>query len=245
MTLLEDHIRIARRFQRSIRIDTDLRDARALEGFICPESSAQVLLTMARHVSESGQGAFTWTGPYGSGKSSLVVALSALLNGNKEMQQEAAKVFGRVLAKAIWDVFPTGAKGWKIVPVVGRRDDAIRVLGEAIEAAALVDRSPRAGWTEKNLLETIAEVSRRISRNHGGLLLFIDEMGKLLEGAAHEGNDLYIFQQLAEMASRSKGRIIIVGVLHQSFEEYAHRLSRLHRAMYEMSGPKFRGDSSI
>ena len=226
MTLLENHIRIARRFQRSIRIDTDLRDARALEGFICPESSAQVLLTMARHVSESGQGAFTWTGPYGSGKSSLVVALSALLNGNKEMQQEAAKVFGRVLAKAIWDVFPTGAKGWKIVPVVGRRDDSIRVLGEAIEAAALVDRRPRAGWTEKNLLETIAEVSRRISRNHGGLLLFIDEMGKLLEGAAHEGNDLYIFQQLAEMASRSKGRIIIVGVLHQSFEEYAHRLSR-------------------
>jgi Family of unknown function (DUF6079) len=226
MTLLVDHIRIARRFQRSIRIDTDFGDARALEGFVCPESSGQILSTMARHVIESGQGAFTWTGPYGSGKSSLVVALSALLNGNKALQQNAEKVFGRVLAKAIWDAFPTGARGWKIIPVVGRRDDAVNVLGEAIEAAGLIDRKPRGGWTEKNLIETLADVLRRITRNHGGLLLFVDEMGKFLEGAAHEGKDLYIFQQLAEMASRSKGRFIIVGVLHQSFEEYVHRLSR-------------------
>ena len=50
----------------------------ALEGFVCPQSSAVVLETMAQHLSGSGQGAFTWTGPYGSGKSSLVVALSAL-----------------------------------------------------------------------------------------------------------------------------------------------------------------------
>ena len=229
MTLLAEHIRIARRFQRSIRIDTDLGDVRALEGFVCPESSAQVLLTMARHVTETGQGAFTWTGPYGSGKSSLVVALSALLNGNKELQQHAARVFGRALAKAIWSAFPTGARGWKIVPVVGRRDDAIAVLGEGIEAARLIDRKPRGGWSEKNLVETLADVSRRIVRNHGGILLFVDEMGKFLEGAAHESKDLYIFQQLAEMASRSKGRFIIVGVLHQSFEEYAHRLSHAMR----------------
>ena len=78
---LADHLHIERRFLRSIRIDTDVRDIKALEGFVCPASSAEVLLAMARHVSETGQGAFTWTGPYGSGKSSLVVALSALLNG--------------------------------------------------------------------------------------------------------------------------------------------------------------------
>ena len=55
-------IRIARRFQRAIRIDTDLGDPAALEGFICPRSAAEVLETMARHVSEDGQGAFTWDG---------------------------------------------------------------------------------------------------------------------------------------------------------------------------------------
>ena len=38
---------------------------------------------MANHISQTEQSAFTWTGPYGSGKSSLVVALSSLLSGKK------------------------------------------------------------------------------------------------------------------------------------------------------------------
>ena len=51
-------------------------------------------------------------------------------------------------------------------------------------------------------------------------------MGKFLEAAARDSSDIYILQQLAEAASRSNGRFLIVGVLHQAFEEYAHRLSR-------------------
>ena len=51
-------------------------------------------------------------------------------------------------------------------------------------------------------------------------------MGKFLEGASHDDSDIYIFQQLAEMASRSNKRLIVIGVLHQAFEEYAQRLSR-------------------
>ena len=50
-------------------------------------------------------------------------------------------------------------------------------------------------------------------------------MGKFLEAAAQNNADVYILQQLAEAASRSKGRFLIIGVLHQAFEEYAHRLS--------------------
>ena len=51
-------------------------------------------------------------------------------------------------------------------------------------------------------------------------------MGKFLEGAAQDGTDIYFFQQLAEIASRSDRRLIVIGILHQAFEEYAHRLSR-------------------
>ena len=72
---LADHVHIERRFLRSIRIDTDVRDIKALEGFVCPASSAEVLLAMARHVSETGQGAFTWTGPYGSSSTHLLFHL--------------------------------------------------------------------------------------------------------------------------------------------------------------------------
>ena len=108
---LNERVRIARRFLRSVRIDTDLGEATALEGFVCPQSSADVLITMVRHVSETGQGAFTWTGPYGSGKSSLVVALSALLNGDTVLQREAARVFGQKLTKEIWNAVADRREG--------------------------------------------------------------------------------------------------------------------------------------
>lgn len=222
---MKERVRVARRFLRSIRIDTDLNDAKALDGFVCPQSSRDVLLTMARHVSETGQGAFTWTGPFGSGKSSLVVALSALLNGNASLQKQAARVFGRTTARAIRDALPSGTEGWRILPVVGRRDHPVRVLGEAIRAAKLVPRRPRGGWTESNLIRAMTKAASSNPRSCGGLIVFIDEMGKFLEAAAQDGVDIYAFQQLAEAASRSDGRLLIIGILHQAFEEYAHRLS--------------------
>lgn len=222
---LNKRVRIARRFLRSIRIDSDLGDVAALEGFVCPQSSADILLAMARHVSATRQGAFTWTGPYGGGKSSLVVALSALLNGNAGLQKEAAKVFGTKLAKVIHGALPTGTKGWRILPVVARRDDPVIVIGEAVKQTRLVSRQPRGGWTESNLIAALTDAAAEKPRTHGGLVLFIDEMGKFLEAAAQDGSDIYILQQLAEASSRSNGRFLIVGVLHQAFEEYAHRLS--------------------
>ena len=223
---MSERVHIARRFLRAVRIDTDLRDANALEGFVCPQSSADVLLTMARHVSEAGQGAFTWTGPYGTGKSSLVIALSTLLNGDANLQKQAAKVFGRRLTTAIWTALPPGPKGWRVVPVVGRRDHPVRVMGEALQAKGIVARAPRGGWTEGDLIQAVAEAAAANPRSCGGLVIFIDEMGKFLEAAAQDGTDIYVFQQLAEAASRSNGRLLVVGLLHQAFEEYSNRLSR-------------------
>ncbi|MGI9250001.1 MAG: ATP-binding protein [Pseudohongiellaceae bacterium] len=223
---LNKRVHITRRFLRSIRIDSDLGDTTALEGFVCPQSSADILSTMARHVSESGQGAFTWTGPYGSGKSSLVVALGALLaSSGRKLQGKAAKIFGRKLTSDIHGAMPTGSRGWRILPVVARRDSPVAVIGEAMKNAGLIKRLPRGGWTGSNLITALTRVATEKPRIHGGLILFIDEMGKFLEAAVRDSSDIYLFQQLAEAASRSKGRFLIVGVLHQNFEEYAHRLS--------------------
>jgi hypothetical protein len=229
MTNPSNSVHIARRFQRSVRIDTDLGDPKALEGFICPRSSTDVLLTMAQHVKETGHGAFTWTGPYGAGKSSLVVALSALLNGNNELRNRAAKVFGRETASVLWKKLPIGTKGWRVLPVVGRREHPVRVVGEAIEQSDFTTAKSRGVWTEKRLIESLGEIAARSPKSYGGLIVFIDEMGKFLEAAAQESTDIYFFQQLAEAASRSEQRLIVIGVLHQAFEEYAHRLSHQMR----------------
>lgn len=225
--MLRDDVHIARQFLRSIRIDTDLDDPKALEGFICPRTSAEVLLSMANHVEKTGQGAFTWTGPYGSGKSSLLVALSALLSGDNKLRQYASnKVFTKETANSIWKAMPTEKKGWRVVPVVGRREEPVQVIGEALQKTGLISHTSRRRWSEDRLIEVISETTKSVSKSHGGLIIFLDEMGKFLEGAAHDGSDIYIFQQLAELAARSRGRLLIIGVLHQAFEEYVHRLSR-------------------
>lgn len=222
---MQDRVHIARRFLRSIRIDEDLANPKALEGFICPQSSADVIAAMARHVSETGQGAFTWTGPYGSGKSSLVVALSALLSGSNELRKQAGRILPKGLAGSVAKALPPREKGWHVVPVVGSRADPVEVIGRAISDTGLVGRRPRGGWTEDKVVQTLRDSAANEDSPHGGVILFVDEMGKFLESAAIEGTDLYLFQQLAEIASRSNGRLIIVGILHQAFEEYAHRLS--------------------
>ena len=223
---LTDRVRIARRFQRSIRIDTDLKETTALEGFVCPQSSAVLLETMAHHVSETGQGAFTWTGPYGSGKSSLVIVLSAALCGQTKARQLAAQILGAPTSEEIWKALPPGEKGWRILPVVGRRERPAQVVGEAISKQRLVRNGPTELWTEEAVFDTLTRIAKRAPKQNGGLLVFIDEMGKFLEGAAYDGTDIYFFQQLAELASRSNGRLVVVGILHQAFEEYTHRLSR-------------------
>ena len=228
MTTLADRVNVARRFRRSIRIDTDLSDPTALEGFLCPPSSAAVLRTMAKHIAESGQAAFTWTGPYGTGKSSLVIALSAALNGGSK-KEGTSHLLGVETTEVLLEALPPRAEGWRILPVVGRRDDPAQVVGEAIERARLVRNGGNGVWSDDYVFDALSRIAKRTPTKRGGLIVFIDEMGKFLEGATYDGTDIYFFQQLAEIASRSNNRLIVVGILHQAFEEYAYRLSRQMR----------------
>ena len=225
MTLLSEQVRVARRFQRSVRLETDIGDAAALDGFRCPASSAAVLTTMAEHVSGTGQGAFTWTGPYGAGKSSLAVALAHAL-GRHAAADLARVALGTETTNILREALPPGPSGWRALAVTGRRSLPSLVIGEAMLRARLVRQAPDEGWTDESVVDRLGQISRRAPSERGGLIVFIDEMGKFLEAAAHEGTDIYILQELAELASRSDGRLIVVGILHQSFDEYALRLSR-------------------
>ena len=81
-------------------------------------------------------------------------------------------------------------------------------------------------WQEQQVLEELSDIATSDPESSGGLLVIVDEMGKFLEGAARDVSDVYFFQQLAELASRSNGRLVFIGILHQAFDEYSHRLSR-------------------
>jgi hypothetical protein len=224
--MLADCIVVARRFQRSVRIDTDLRAASALQGFVCQGSGKTALETMARLVLESGQRAFTWTGPYGGGKSSLALALGNYVSADVALHKTARALLEDV--SFLDEAFPSGPEGWLVVPVVGRRSDPIEAIRTAL-AAAIVAEPTRARTRRRQPEKSGADVIDRLlaeadARPSEGVLLILDEMGKFLEGAAAEGTDIHFFQELAETAGRCKGRLIVIGVLHQAFEQYGARL---------------------
>ncbi len=223
---LSGRVKVTQRFQRAVRIDFDLDRADTLEGFICPQSSAEVLQTMAHHIAGDSHGAFTWTGPYGTGKSSLAMALSALLSGKPSLRDSAASSLGEQTASVVWQALPPRKTGWRILPVVGRRERPAQVMGEALEACGFATQAGSGKWTEKQVLSSLTRIANEHPRASGGLMVLVDEMGKFLESAAYEGSDIYFFQQLAEVASRNNNRLIVICILHQAFEEYAQRLSR-------------------
>ncbi|SEG70910.1 hypothetical protein SAMN04488144_1504 [Methylobacterium sp. 190mf] len=222
--MLSDAVRISRRFRRSVRVDAD-KDVSALDGFVCPQSAGAALLGMAKQFAEAGQGAFTWTGPYGCGKSSLALALAALLGEGNDLRAEARRGLGKALSTKLEGFLRDDARRWEVLPVVGRRTDPKALICSALTSAMASMRAPTKATSAdpQGVLDGLVAAAKKSGTR---VLLLIDEMGKLLEHAASTQGDVYFFQLLAEASSRSDGHLLVVGILHQAFDDYAHRLSR-------------------
>jgi len=130
-TKLSDVVRIARHYQRSIRIDADLGRPEALDGYICHATARAVLDGMSKQLLENNQRAFTWTGPFGGGKSSLAVAFASALAQNKTLRAKARGILRLDKLPAFDQALPV-RRGWLAIPVVG----------------AATSPRPELGWTQ-------------------------------------------------------------------------------------------------
>jgi hypothetical protein len=214
---LSDVVSISRQFQRSIRIDSDSGVDGALSGYVCQGAARTLLETMGRQVQDSRQRAFTWTGPYGGGKSSLALMLCSLVGPNENLRARAREILDLPAESPVHAAFQASGSGWLVIPVVGKRarasDEIARRLSEVRRR-----RGPQR--------DIVSELVAAADSHDQGVLLVIDELGKYLEFATQAGEDIYFYQQLAEAAARAQGKLIVVGVLHQPFEAYATRLGR-------------------
>lgn len=215
---LESAVEISRQFLRSIRIDVDLNRDDALDGYICQGTARSLLEGMAQQILQSKQRAFTWTGPYGGGKSSLALILCALVSGNNRLRKRAKDILNLPTDSPVLHAFSSKADGWAVFPISGKRTS----IKEELKSVLI---SHNAKFAKDKNIDICAALSRIAAESKNGLLLVIDELGKFLEASAMEdGDDINFFQDLAETASRSSGKFVLVGILHQPFEAYATRL---------------------
>jgi len=228
MSAFATEVSIDRRFARSARLDADLNGTPPLVGYVLQGSIAKALRALADSQIDSKQGAFTWTGPYGGGKSSAALLLANLVAGPPARRKIARQIVGKPLCVALAKAFPRKNGPWRVVAVTGSR---MRLRSAIAHAASVA-----LGWSPEELSvrtnsdeQLIDALVRADTGRSSGTLVIVDELGKLLEHEAHEGGDVHLLQDIAEHAARSDGRLVVIGILHQSFEQYAARAAHQPR----------------
>ena len=218
---LDKSVTVSRQFLRSVNLEADLGRSDALQGYICQDTASELIKTMAHHINRTHQRAFTWTGPYGGGKSSLALMLASIVSPNNTLRHQAKGLLAQVIEGDVELAWEASAEGWLVIPVVGKRESVITAISMALDK--INNTKTKRPKSKDTILRLQAEAELR---KNDGVLLVLDELGKFLESAAITGEDVYFYQELAEAASRSNGKLIIVGILHQAFEQYASKLGR-------------------
>ena len=93
MTLLADGISVGSRFARSANLERDIAQSEPLDGYVVTARALDVIERIASTAATwAAGGAWSLTGPYGSGKSSLALLLDAALGTHSEVRQAALKL---------------------------------------------------------------------------------------------------------------------------------------------------------
>ena len=249
MTNLADHISVRTRFARSANLERDADRSKPLDGYIVTDRALDAVERIARAASAGLSGeAWSLTGPYGSGKSSLALLLDAVLGPATTTRKiawklidEASPTVGELIRK-VHQRYQTKAAGFHRGLVTANREPINHTVLRALHTAVLrtYGKIPpaskfRAARVLREVLEDVAtddprrtgpspaaivEIARCLAED-APLLLIIDEFGKNLE-AIQDGRDTdpYLLQQLAEAGQGSGLPIFMLTLQHLSFDDY-------------------------
>ena len=208
---------------------------------------------------EATSKAWSLTGPYGSGKSAFALFAAKLFGDpNAPTTQQAlgllkhgdALLYERFISANNNGKNPSS--GFCPVLISGERAPITLALLRGLEHGITTFNgiSPRNSLRRKiknlskaaahgeipsasEITELFESATHYVAENGGtGLLLVIDELGKFLEYAAQSPaqGDVFVLQTLAEFATRStQTPLFLLTILHQAFEQYAHRLAKSQR----------------
>lgn len=252
---LSRFFKLNHRYVRSVNLERDLDDPSALTGYVLTERAVDALRRILRSMlTESENRAWTLTGVYGTGKSAFAQFLTALFASQQtQVHQQALNIAVQALGedRAEYRVFTekVARHGLFRAVATAQREPLSHTILRALHQGA------ECFWIDKrkkpdivcqlaslvialetgtqsvdsrevlNLLKEIAHAAKT------DIFLVIDELGKALEYAAqHQAtDDLFLLQQLAERPRNQAAQVYVIGLLHQSFADYSHRLGAAER----------------
>jgi hypothetical protein len=253
-------VRVRPRYQRSVHLERDAHERASLDGYILTPLVRTLTGRIVEGFRANAR-AWSITGPYGTGKSAFAVFLSDLLSPPAlDASQAARRLLASVdapLAGALAGAEGLFGKQEGLCPVLatGERRSLDQVLLRALreftqrfwsgpgakpgiigKVAKLADAAANGRTIPtRDIVDLFEQTAQQVAKSklHGrGLVVVLDEAGKVLEHAAQypERGDVQLLQELAEAANRSgETPIVFVVVLHQAFEQYAGRLSLTER----------------
>ena len=243
---LDDLVTVKGRFARSVRSDRDTGQAAQLEGYLPTARSLEVIRRLTNGMTRpDGARAFSITGPYGSGKSSLAVFLDALLGRTSDVAHQTAvellaeydPTTGHRLSLAREGMGADASGFIRAVITAPQREPITTTVLRALERGArrarvakklreqldgALERATSSKYASPSYRE-VRELIEQLSARKP-VLLVVDEFGKNLEAFADGGSegDLYLLQELAEWAAgEDRLPLVLITIQHLAFEAYA------------------------
>jgi len=249
MTALGSQIDISPRFARSANLERDITSTGPLGGYIVTARALDLVERLSTTASTTNAGgAWSITGPYGSGKSSLAVLLDGVFGETGPVRKMALSLIKEV-APAVADTITQAHKrhgttksGFHRAVVTANREPISHTVLRALESAvlrrygkipstakfsatpalkaALADAASDDPRRSGPSPAALIEIARCLAED-APLLIVIDEFGKNLEAIDESSStDPYLLQQLAEAGQGAGQPIFTLTLQHLSFEDY-------------------------
>lgn len=240
-------IKINRKYTRSVNIERDLASSEAATGYIPTIRGIDTFKRFTQTISEEDTPrSWALVGPYGTGKSSFGLFLTAITGNSKDTETITARQTIRTSDETTAKKFSNkvrGTNGFLQIVLTGKPQSFIKSFADALKTGVerFWNRRPHfyqtiCTWGDAPTTSDIIDVLRQIRKHLAtkfnkpvGILIIIDELGKFLEYEARHSNSdgVYLLQEIAEQAYKgSSANIYLFTLSHQSFDQYTFSLSK-------------------
>ncbi len=187
-------------FTPSTNLNDDIGNKRLLDNIRVTKQIVSTIGLYSKPEQRSNNSAVSIVGPYGSGKSTTALVLYHYLTNSLSRDLE------KEINRHSIDILKPAYKASEVKIVVGSKASLEKSLARYF----------------KIRISLVDHIRERYVKNGKRLILIIDEFGKYLEYSSDDpkNGDVYVLQELAEMASRSNGLFKIITIRHQAITGY-------------------------